>query len=439
MTKHYSVLGIGLGPFNLSAAALLAPHSQSISSLFVEQKPRFAWHPGLLLDDAKMQTSYLKDMVTAVDPTSPYTFINYLVKTKKFYPFTARGEQTVSRLEFSDYMAWVAHQLPNTQFDTPVLNITPRDSGFAVNTPHGQLTCDHLIVGTGTQPFMPDCATPFVGEAVFHASELALRQPDLRDKKVAIVGGGQTGADVFQHVFDGEFGKVAHIDWISRRPNLQGLDENPFTDQYFMPDYAAQFHGLEPNVKHTQLAQQKLASDGITEDCLKGLYQRLYHDKYVRRSPSWWRLLPGQTLTGMQSHQAGYHLATTATLTSETTTLDAEVVIVCTGFSRALPQCLDTLRGHLALDDKGRPNVNAHYRVEMREGCSQALYMVNVGTHCHGIIEPQLSLAAWRAATIINAISGTPIYDIAHHHGLLDWTLTESAASTPKMQKVAGW
>nr|WP_240472773.1 hypothetical protein [Salinivibrio socompensis] len=159
----------------------------------------------------------------------------------------------------------------------------------------------------------------------------------------------------------------------------------------------------------------------------------------MRRSPSWWRLLPGQTLTGMQSHQAGYHLATTATLTSETTTLDAEVVIVCTGFSRALPQCLDTLRGHLALDDKGRPNVNAHYRVEMREGCSQALYMVNVGTHCHGIIEPQLSLAAWRAATIINAISGTPIYDIAHHHGLLDWTLTESAASTPKMQKVAGW
>ncbi|MGC8055005.1 SidA/IucD/PvdA family monooxygenase, partial [Salmonella enterica] len=66
---------------------------------------------------------------------------------------------------------------------------------------------------------MPECAEPFVGEQVFHASELALRQPDLRGKNVAIVGGGQTGADVFQHLFDGEFGKVAHIDWVSRRPN----------------------------------------------------------------------------------------------------------------------------------------------------------------------------------------------------------------------------
>jgi lysine N6-hydroxylase len=38
---------------------------------------------------------------------------------------------------------------------------------------------------------------------------------------------------------------------------------------------------------------------------------------------------------------------------------------------------------------------------------------VNSGTHNHGIIEPQLSLAAWRAAKILNHANGDELY----HHG----------------------
>lgn len=67
-------IGIGLGPFNLSIAALADQDKTQLSTRFLERKPSFSWHPGLLLSDAKMQTSFLKDLVTAIDPTSQYSF-----------------------------------------------------------------------------------------------------------------------------------------------------------------------------------------------------------------------------------------------------------------------------------------------------------------------------------------------------------------------------
>ncbi|MGU4703679.1 SidA/IucD/PvdA family monooxygenase, partial [Burkholderia cepacia] len=46
--EEVDVLGIGVGPFNLSLAALLAPLN-GLRSLFVERRPEFRWHPGLML------------------------------------------------------------------------------------------------------------------------------------------------------------------------------------------------------------------------------------------------------------------------------------------------------------------------------------------------------------------------------------------------------
>lgn len=80
------------------------------------------------------------------------------------------------------------------------------------------------------QPYVPECIKDQLSSTCFHASELALRAPDLTGKRVAIIGGGQTGADIFQHTFDQYFGKPAHIEWITRRPNIEQLDEGCFTD-----------------------------------------------------------------------------------------------------------------------------------------------------------------------------------------------------------------
>ena len=41
--------GIGVGPFNLSLAAL-ADGVDGLSTAFFEREPEFRWHPGMMID-----------------------------------------------------------------------------------------------------------------------------------------------------------------------------------------------------------------------------------------------------------------------------------------------------------------------------------------------------------------------------------------------------
>ena len=121
--KTYDFIGIGIGPFNLSIAAL-AEGLDGFSSLFLERKPHFSWHPGMMVPDCHMQTSFLKDLVSAVEPTNRHSFLNYLVQRKKFYRFLTTEQRTVSREEFADYLCWAADNLTNLAFSQQVQQVS---------------------------------------------------------------------------------------------------------------------------------------------------------------------------------------------------------------------------------------------------------------------------------------------------------------------------
>ena len=76
----YDIIGVGIGPFNLGLAALTQPlvDSGEISAAFFDKRPAFCWHPGLLLEESTIQVPFLADLVTLADPTSAYSFLNYL-------------------------------------------------------------------------------------------------------------------------------------------------------------------------------------------------------------------------------------------------------------------------------------------------------------------------------------------------------------------------
>lgn len=437
--QQHDLLGIGLGPFNLSIAAL-ASTKPEFSTLFLERKKQNTWHPGLLLNDAKMQTSYLKDLVTGVDPTNPYSFLNYLVVQQKFYPFVATGQSVISRLEFADYLCWAARKLGNTRFDQDVLDIDYQHGLFHIKTSTQHYQSKHIVVGTGTQPQIPAFCDQYIGDNCFHASELGLRKPDLTGKRVAIIGGGQTGADVFQHLFDNTYGELAHIDWISRRANIEVLDESCFTDQYFMPDYVNGFYHLQQKTKDNEVARQKLTSDGITNDCLQGIYQRLYHDRYVLKKPNWWSIQPNQTLKSINRGAQGYQLHLNHGLTEEDSELKADIVILCTGYQRTLPACLSGLADKIPLNASGLPSLNPDFNIEWQGSSNNRIYMVNAGIHSHGIADPQLSLATWRAAKIINHASECGLYKLNEEMAIIDWGTSKDESSAPQpvaLKKVA--
>ncbi len=71
---------------------------------------------------------------------------------------------------------------------------------------------------------------------------------------------------------------------VSRRNNFNALDEAAFADEYFTPEYISGFSGLEEDIRHQLLDEQKMTSDGITADSLLTIYRELYHRFEVLRN-----------------------------------------------------------------------------------------------------------------------------------------------------------
>ena len=49
-----------------------------LDGAFLEQRPEFDWHPGLMIEGATIQVPFLADLVSMADPTSPFSYLNFL-------------------------------------------------------------------------------------------------------------------------------------------------------------------------------------------------------------------------------------------------------------------------------------------------------------------------------------------------------------------------
>ncbi|WP_353981521.1 SidA/IucD/PvdA family monooxygenase [Salinicola endophyticus] len=413
--------GVGAGPFNLSIAALADSRLPQLATRFFERRQALSWHPGLMLPDTHLQTGFLKDLVTAVAPDSRHSFLNYLVSHRRFYRFLNAELGSVSRAEFSDYLRWVGERLESVTLGQGVREIDLDAHGFRLRTDSGDYRARHLCLGTGKAPWMPEFATALRGPHCLHASEIAHTRRDFSGLRVVVVGGGQSGADVFLNALRGHWGQPRSLDWISRRRNFEPLDETAFTNEYFTPGYTSAFHGLPRAVREREVAAQKLASDGITPVALQTLYRELYHRFDVLGEPRWARLLPHRSAVALQRQGAGMRLTTEHGLGGERERFDADVVIFATGFCSQLPACLAPLAERLTRDAQGELVLGPHFEVAWDGPAAHRLYAVNAGRHSHGIAEPQLSLMAWRSATILNHVAGREVFDLADSDGPVAW------------------
>ena len=81
----YDLIGVGIGPMNLGLSALA--HPTPLRTLFFDESEQFSWHPGMMIKDSMMQTSFISDLVTLADPTSPFTYLNYLRSLNRLHTF----------------------------------------------------------------------------------------------------------------------------------------------------------------------------------------------------------------------------------------------------------------------------------------------------------------------------------------------------------------
>src|SRR5687767_15547490 len=109
----HDLIGIGFGPSNIALAIALDEKRRDgrrVDAMFIEKQAGFAWHKDMMLDQAHMQISFMKDLATLRNPTSRFTFINYLHEKKRLQNFINLKTFFPSRHEFNDYLAWAAAQ-----------------------------------------------------------------------------------------------------------------------------------------------------------------------------------------------------------------------------------------------------------------------------------------------------------------------------------------
>ena len=417
--KSYDIVGIGAGPTNLSLAAL-STKIKDISAIFIEKREEFVWHAGMLLPDAKLQVPFLNDLVTLADPTNPYSFLNFLSANKRLYQFIAANFDPISRAEFNQYFQWVFNQLENIKKGEEVLHADFDGNTISVTTSKEKYQTKNLVLGTGQAPYIPDIFKNHLSKNVYHNSQFMHHVNDFKKNRIAIIGGGQSGAEIFQSLISDDKNLPSDIFWISKRSNFSPLDDTPFTNEIFTPKFIKYFHSLDESKKQYFIREQKLANQGISECTAKDVYQKLYELKFIKKREENFYLLPSHELVSIAKENEEYNITIQDLITGETRNVVVDKIILCTGYSCEIPHALSDLQSMLKYDNNGLM-IDENYQLiwEGMDSCS--IYIQNGAQHTHGISDSTLSVAAYRSATILNHIAGCAVYPNIEDSSLIHW------------------
>jgi lysine N6-hydroxylase len=412
VNAEHDVVGVGIGPFNLGLAALLDAVGD-VDAVFFDGRAQFAWHPGLLLDEAEVQVPFLADLVTLADPTSPHSFLAYLHAYGRLYRFYFHEHWHVLRREFDAYYRWVAERLaPSCRFGSRVDAVRPRPGGgWSVTLAGGE---EHLaravVLGVGSVPWLPECARALAGAQVLHSGDYgAHRERVLAAARVTVVGSGQSAAEVVADLLD--HAPHARVDWFTRSAGFLPMEYSKLGLEHFSPEYAAYFHGLPADRRDALRAGQDLLYKGISAGTSERIFDALYRRGIGGAEPDVGYAARCELRELSRAADGAlslvlHHLDAAATFTHET-----DVLVLGTGYSEAPPP-VPALAQLAALDEHARPVIEADYRVRLRDGSASTLFVQNAELHSHGVGAPDLGLGAHRNAVIVNAICGREVYPV---------------------------
>jgi lysine N6-hydroxylase len=415
--KIYDVIGIGIGPFNLGLAALLEP-VQEISALFLDQSEGFDWHPGLMLDKATLQVPFLADLVTMADPTSRFSFLNFLKYTNRLYKFFIREDFFILRKEYNVYCKWVVNQLPNCLYNKYVETITFDKTNaiyqIKVMNKHSQKVEIHwakkIVLGTGTQPHYPDFMKDKKYSNVIHTSDyIKYKSIILNCKSVSIIGSGQSAAEIFQDLMP-ESQNGLYMSWFTRPDRFFPMEYSKLTLELTSPEYVDYFYGMSTEKRKATLGKQSPLYKGINFDLINGIFDSMY-EMSVDDTPLNMQLRPNCQLDDIHEKEgdAIYSLAFTQVQKEQSFTHRSDFVILATGYKYKTPAFIEGIKDRISITDEGLYDVARNYSIDKN---GEEIFIQNGELHTHGFVTPDLGMGAYRNATIINAIAEKEVYKV---------------------------
>ncbi|MFE6283289.1 lysine N(6)-hydroxylase/L-ornithine N(5)-oxygenase family protein [Streptomyces sp. NPDC057877] len=409
--RTYDFVGIGLGPFNLGLACLTEPIDE-LDGVFLESKPDFEWHAGMFLDGAHLQTPFMSDLVTLADPTSPYSFLNYLKEKGRLYPFYIRENFYPLRVEYDDYCRWAAAQLSSIRFDTTVTEVTYENGLYAVTTATGATyRARHLVLGTGTVPYLPEACQDLDGDGLLHTAQYTHRKAQLQAKKsITIVGSGQSAAEIYHELLSEIDTHGYQLNWVTRSPRFFPLEYTKLTLEMTSPDYIDYFRALPEETRYRLEKQQKGLFKGINSDLIDSIFDLLYQkDVESGDRPVRTRLLTNSTLRTARHEDGTYTLGFHQDEQGKDFEIETEGLVMATGYHYAPPAFLAPIHDRLRFDSHGRFDVTRDYAIDVT---GRGVFLQNAGVHTHSVTSPDLGMGPYRNSCIIRELLGSEYYPV---------------------------
>ncbi|MEV7975089.1 SidA/IucD/PvdA family monooxygenase [Streptomyces sp. NPDC086519] len=403
----HDFVGIGLGPFNLGLACLTEPIAE-LDGVFLDSKPDFEWHAGMFLDGAHLQTPFMSDLVTLADPTSPYSFLNYLKEKGRLYSFYIRENFYPLRVEYDDYCRWAAHRLTNIRFGTTVTQVRYEDDVYLVTTAAGETyRARHLVLGTGTSPHVPEACQGLGGDFI-HTSRYLRHKQELQSKEsITLVGSGQSAAEIYLDLL-GEIDIHGYrLNWVTRSPRFFPLEYTKLTLEMTSPEYVDYYHALPEATRYRLTAEQKGLFKGIDGALINEIFDLLYQKNLGGPVPT--RLLTNSSLNAAAYANGTYTLGFRQEEQGKDYEIETQGLILATGYQYAEPGFLAPVRDRLRYDAHGNFDVARNYAIDVT---GRGVFLQNAGVHTHSVTSPDLGMGPYRNAYIIRELLGSAYYPV---------------------------
>ncbi|WP_270167294.1 lysine N(6)-hydroxylase/L-ornithine N(5)-oxygenase family protein [Paenibacillus sp. SYP-B4298] len=419
--KIHDVIGVGLGPFNLSLAVAIQEEIETkneiIEALFLERKREFNWHPDMMIEDTTMQVAFLKDLITMKNPKSKFTFLNYLSEKDRLSSFVNLRDFYPTRMEFTDYYNWAANQVRHQlKFGKEVISVTPQKNQAnqveILKLTVRDISTDrleeywtyNLVVATGSIPWSP--VGNIQGRNVFHTADFLKyikEYPEAeKEYKFVVVGSGQSAAEVVQYLLKNY--KNAEITATMRQFAYRPIDASEFVNELYDPNAIDFFYNL-PLDKRSELLKTYRHTNyaSIDSEIISSIYKIVYSEKVIGKYRMNFKSFT--ELHGVEVQENGVIVKLNNLIDGTTASLVADAIILATGYYRNpdIP-ILDKLKEYFVKDDDGKNKINRDYSYVTSPQMLPGIFIQGFCEETHGVSDTNLSNASHRAADILNSI-----------------------------------